>query len=185
MLAMNGLHLYEDMDWLDEVYGDLDLTMLHTGETHRVFVYGTLMKSMRNHHRLKRDGVRTISTDARTLHDDDFIMATRKTGNDYHAPVVYRGGPGHPKGFIFGEVYEVDNSILLDLDRFEGHPTVYKREKVMIWCRGTEGRRFEQQHPAWMYLGVEPPYTFEELGFERLRQGDGQASYEWHGVTER
>lgn len=183
MLGMNGLHLYEDMDWLDEIYGDLDLTMLHTGETHRVFVYGTLMAGMRNHHRLKRDGVRTIARDARTCHDDDWLMATRRTGNGYYAPVVYPGRAGHPKGMIFGELYEVDNSILLDLDRFEGHPQVYRREEVVVKSALLEK---ERQHKAWMYVGVEAPYTFEQVGFARTDNIDcSDASYKWHGVVDR
>ena len=175
---MNGLEIYEDLDWFDEVYGDLDLTMLRSGEKHRVFVYGTLMSGMRNHHRLLRDGVRPISTDARTAIQDDWHMFSRTCGCGYTAPIVVEGGRLHrPRGVVLGEVYEIDNSILLDLDLFEGHPEVYRRRKVGIAYRSTKSG--EKVAQMWMYefTGEAKDVT---LGIDVARHG-AVHTFKWSG----
>jgi len=145
---MNEIDIYEDLDWFDEVFGDLDLTMLHSGEKHRVFVYGTLMTGMRNHFRMDNNGVRRITNISSTEHGFHFTsaamttgafeMRTRITGAGYPAPIVIT--EGEQENQIRGEVYEVSNQMLITLDRLEGHPEVYRRESVLVGYTLPESR---------------------------------------------
>lgn len=147
------------MSRFDEVFGDLDLTLLQPGRRHRVFVYGTLKQGMRNHSRLQRDGVACLSTLAVT--QSDFTMYSRRTGAGYCAPIVLdnREPPGRfsKTAPIEGEVYEVDNDTLLQLDLFEGHPRWYRREKrgVCYW-HGEGKRRLSTSEHIWVYIYVGP-----------------------------
>lgn len=99
---------------------------------HRVFVYGSLMKGYHNH---------------RFLRDARFLRRDRTT--HYHfrmyslgsfPAVVAAGGPD--AGPVEGELYEVDDQTLAALDRLEGHPSHYVRQKVAL----------EGGSQAWMYL---------------------------------
>ena len=88
------------------------------------------MTGMRNHSRLK--GARLLTKHAHTNFRRDYWLTTRTTSNGYSAPILTEGIPGVPKGSIWGEVYEIDNDMLLRLDMFEGHPDVYERRKIEI-----------------------------------------------------
>jgi len=94
--------------------------------TNRVFVYGTLRKGFGNH---------------RLLEDAKFIGDGEISGHlylCYGLPMVLRhkdtpreeGSSGTPR--VVGEVYEVDQFQLGDLDTLEGHPTCYKREVTNV-----------------------------------------------------
>jgi gamma-glutamylcyclotransferase (GGCT)/AIG2-like uncharacterized protein YtfP len=95
----------------------------------RLFVYGTLKRGNSNHRFLEEyEGV-TASADNIDLFD----------------------GPGFPyalygKGTIHGELYEIDKDTLLRIDLFEGHPRLFKREKIIVET-GT-GIKL----PAWCYF---------------------------------
>ena len=184
---MNGLHIYEDMDVFEDIFGDLDLTMLHSREKHEVFVYGTLMAGMRNHHRMESDGVKLISNSAFTSPYESLHMSTRITQSGYPAPVVIKeldyyddewmlGDPRY-NGQIHGEVYEVSNNILIHLDLLEGHPEVYRRELIPVsyTTRTSIGTTVD----TWMYL-----YTGESMNSSdhiiRTTHFDG-ISYKWKG----
>ncbi len=47
---------------------------------------------------------------------------------------------------IFGELYEVDEKTLYEIDDLEGHPEEYKREKTRIILENGE------EIEAWMYF---------------------------------
>lgn len=86
--------------------------------THHVFVYGTLKRGHGNHRVL--DGSTCLGP---AWTDAAFTM------RDLGAfPAVYANG----ETSIHGEVYAVDDSGLARLDRLEGHPGFYQRERVAI-----------------------------------------------------
>ena len=91
---------------------------------HLVFCYGTLKQGFGNHHRLA---------------DSPFVGHAITSGVMYDLgafPAVSLHGTNQ----IHGELYEVTRDVLMDLDRLEGYPYLYERDKV------------ETNHgPAWIY----------------------------------
>ena len=86
--------------------------------TVRVFVYGTLMRGGR-YHALIAGGVwigEALTEPGYRLYDLGPYPAMR------------RGGTGE----VAGEVYEVDDVTLAELDRLEGHPDYYRRAQVRL-----------------------------------------------------
>ncbi len=136
---MNGESISDDLDRFSEVYGDLDLTVLDTDKWYPVFVYGTMRRQGRNEHRLReRKDAYARYIGLTSTKDYTFHLNARTTGHGYMAPVAKLGG----KASIRGEFWEVRHTVLLELDMFEGHPTIYRREMIPL----TYGRH------AWMYL---------------------------------
>ena len=79
----------------------------------RLFVYGTLLRGERNHRHLAH---------ARLV--DAHVTQPRFTLLDLGAypGLVASGAPA-----VHGEIYEVDAATLRALDRFEGHPNLFRR----------------------------------------------------------
>lgn len=93
----------------------------------KVFVYGTLRKELGNHY-LLQDSV-FLGTG---LTIDHYAMFESSLGHSI--PYVVKLNPAI-KDFgvcVEGELYEVDDLTLGNLDRLEGHPGWYKREYVDI-----------------------------------------------------
>lgn len=84
-----------------------------------IFVYGTLMREECNHHWLKRAS---------------FVRAA-KTVKAY-ALIDLGGYPGMISGdyTVFGELFRVDTSLLLQLDQLEEHPDYYARSWITLAC---------------------------------------------------
>lgn len=84
----------------------------------KIFVYGTLKRGQGNHGRLANA---VYLGKARTV--KNFTMYVDVL------PYLYReeDGPG-----VIGEIYEVDDDTLETIDRLEGHPILYKREKIKL-----------------------------------------------------
>ena len=97
-----------------------------------VFVYGSLRKGFHNHYLLERSTI---------LHDDAVITGTMASLGGF--PCVTTEGNNQ----IHGEIYEVDDPTLADLDRLEGHPSFYCREVV----RSSKG-------DVWVYLIKDSSY---------------------------
>ena len=97
-------------------------------EPHRVFVYGSLMQGLMYHH-LLGDSV-CVGT---AVTQEGFLMISL---GPYPAAVDAAGAP------VQGELYEVDDRILADLDRLEGVPDLYERRRIAL----------RDQGEAWMYL---------------------------------
>ncbi len=99
----------------------------------KLFVYGTLKKGFGNHSYLK--GARFLGR-ARTKHRyalyEDGVPFLVKTP---------------PIAQVKGEVYEVSEEILERIDKLEGHPTVYRREKIEVVME-ENGKVVK----AWVYL---------------------------------
>lgn len=96
---------------------------------HRVFVYGSLMRGERNHYRLARA---------------EFMGEVSTAGAAYALHSVADAFPALTDGEqqVRGEVYVVDDSMLLDLDTLERHPVMYER-RIIPLSDGTE---------AWAYF---------------------------------
>ena len=136
----------------EDTFEDLDFTLLRYGEKHLVFAYGTLMTGCRNHARLEH--AKLISDNAHTPYTDDYWMSTRMTSAGYPAPVMTRGIAGRPHGAVWGEVWQVDNVTLLALDEAEGHPEVYRREKIRIdYVLPKSGNLVNWEIWAYLYQG--------------------------------
>ncbi len=101
--------------------------------THRVFVYGTLLRGLRNHYLL--DGASFVRAD---------VTVDRFTLLDFgrYPAVVPR-----PRDPIHGEVYDVDDDVLVALDALEDYPRWYDRVQVQLAGGGA----------AWMYVFNHPP----------------------------
>jgi len=84
----------------------------------RVFVYGTLLRGEPNHRLLARAG---LVGEARTRPEFDLVDLG-------HFPAIIEGG----STAVAGEVYEVDRLALAALDRLEGHPSFYRRERIRL-----------------------------------------------------
>ncbi|XP_063370625.1 putative gamma-glutamylcyclotransferase CG2811 isoform X1 [Cydia amplana] len=91
--------------------------------THQVFVYGTLKRNEPNHYWLTNpeNGASKFIANGTTKTKYPLIIATR-----YNIPfLLYSPGDGSN---VQGEVYEVDDKMLSNLDILEDHPKFYVRE---------------------------------------------------------
>lgn len=102
---------------------------MNSSAKHRIFVYGSLKQGFCNH---------------RLLETSTFVTSTRTLSRVYEMislgfyPAVYPGGV-HA---IEGELYEVDEKTLEQLDRLESNGYYYERELINL-------AGFEK---AWMYI---------------------------------
>jgi len=100
--------------------------------THLVYVYGTLRRSRGNHQLLAGAKFYGIGT----------------TKGKY-AMYLVGGYPyavsTEPRYQIVGELYGVDDDILMKLDKLEGHPCYYARSEVTVIVDNVE-------YCAWMYF---------------------------------
>ncbi|XP_030751538.1 putative gamma-glutamylcyclotransferase CG2811 isoform X2 [Sitophilus oryzae] len=111
---------------------------------YKVFVYGTLKKGEPNHHWFSKstDGYHKFLYNAQTKEKYPLIIGTR-----YNVPfILHSPGNGHNAR---GEVYEVDNKVLSDLDILEDHPNYYIREEYEVENIDTKSRKTEK---VWIYM---------------------------------
>ncbi|MFT4705299.1 MAG: gamma-glutamylaminecyclotransferase [Bradymonadia bacterium] len=100
---------------------------------HLIFVYGTLMRGLRNHHLLAH---------ARFVRDDKTAeLFTLLDFGRYPAVVPSKRDP------ISGELYEVDDDTLATLDALERYPQWYDRIQVPLSGGGR----------AWLYVFTHSP----------------------------
>ena len=128
----------DDLDRFDSIFGDLELTP-PTG-VYTLFVYGTMMEGEYNHHRLQVPGVESLGLCE--TRDYGFELRSKRAIHGF-APVVVRGG----KHRIAGEAYKVPAHVIQELDIFEGHPDVYRREKIILGMRSAG-----IPDKAWAYI---------------------------------
>ena len=89
-----------------------------------VFVYGTLMRAGANHAVLARLGSRYFCA-ARTREPRTLVDL-----GPYPALLPARRAASPPATCIEGEVWEIDDEALRELDAFEGCPELYTRERI-------------------------------------------------------
>ena len=98
---------------------------------HRVFVYGSLLAGEEHHDLLVK---------AR-------MLGTGRTEPTYtlfdlgEYPALLAGGTTS----VVGEIYAVDADLLAQLDEFEGHPKLFKRETIVL-ADGTDAYAYVWQH---------------------------------------
>lgn len=111
---------------------------------HRVFVYGTLKRGQYFHNKYLADRSNYIGPAKASL---DFSLYI-----DGLPHLIREPTDKHVKG----ELYEVDEEVLMSLDDLEGHPIVYKREIIEVLVpAGTQGESDdakEEKKLAWAYL---------------------------------
>lgn len=93
---------------------------------HRVFVYGTLMKGLRNSHFL--DNARFVSETQTADSSYEMIQFPSTSSPGNITPGVVKNG----KDRIAGEIYLVDDHTLALLDKLEEVGTEYTRERVTL-----------------------------------------------------
>lgn len=97
----------------------------------KLFVYGTLKKGHDNHHYLNGCDLIQEAVTTEPIYD----LYSVKFG---HYPCMVNNGSYH----IFGEVYNVDQNTLKNIDILEGHPTFYTRKMIDIMGIGD----------CWVYI---------------------------------
>lgn len=113
-----------------------------------VFVYGTLMRAGANHAVLERLDARFVTT-ASTLHPRILVDL-----GPYPA-LLPSNESTIPPSRVSGEVWEIDDSALDDLDAFEGCPDLYSRERITLL---TDAEGAERELDAFGYvLARRPP----------------------------
>ncbi len=103
------------------------------GKTHTVFVYDLLRRGMPNHFLLR----------------DAEFLGMAETVESYAMyvtaiPYVVKTEAICP---ILGEAYAVDDALLLNIDRLEGHPFWFQREQAPIRLADSGEERM-----AWIYF---------------------------------
>jgi gamma-glutamylaminecyclotransferase len=104
-----------------------------------LFVYGSLRKTLQNNNVL----FSSIFCGDYITCDKFYMIGTKSKSYPYvcreqiHNSITLT--------YIHGELYYINNNILLELDRMEGHPTEYKRDLITIHKDGEE-------KIAYMYL---------------------------------
>lgn len=102
----------------------------------RVFVYGTLMRGRANHRVLVQLGARFVG---------EATAAERRTLVDLgpYPALLPRDAErdGATGARVRGEVYEVDDACVADLDTFEGCPELYRRERIAVVMEGAGDER--------------------------------------------
>lgn len=101
--------------------------------THLVFVYGSLKRGYHNHHLLMHS--RFIGTGRTPPRFDLLDLGS--------FPAAIAG-----KHQMTGEVFEIDNETLKDLDRLEGNGFMYLRKQIPVVVAG-------RQIVVWCYLYLE------------------------------
>lgn len=130
--------------------------------THRIFVYGTLMKGGRNEFLM--DNARLITEEAVTK-ESSFLMRQfdSSSSKGKFSPATIRGG----QGYIQGEVYEVDNEGLKALDELEGNGIHYQREEIWL----------DDNSKAWMYILLRDDTPSKEQ--DRIHFDESSKNYSW------
>jgi len=120
-----------------------------------VFVYGTLQQGCGNHaHYLSHS---KYLGKAVTVAGN--LLLTNSTGGGFPYALYNKTCSW---GDIIGEVYEVDNTTLLSIDRLEQHPSWYRRHRVQVELLDTPS----QSIMATMYV---IDITLEELAREHAQ----------------
>lgn len=88
----------------------------------RLFVYGTLLSGESNHHQL--EGSRLLGH--HRTEPGYTLVRLRASLRSY--PALLEGGTTS----VPGEVYDVEDRVVPALDRFEGHPDLYRRKGIRL-----------------------------------------------------
>lgn len=132
---------------------------------HKVFVFGSLKSEGWNNPVL---GGAVKLDDAVTV--DKFCMWNMGFPYMFREPAY----EGHYQLPVKGEVYEVDDHTLDDLDSLEGHPHFYERQRVEVTLSSGD------LEEVWMYINHQEELTTPRL--ETLEENNKLAeggTWEW------
>lgn len=101
----------------------------------KIFVYGTLMSDQSNHFYLNKEGVKFLGKGK----VDGFGL--------YNVTPYYPGVIKEKSESVLGEVYEVPEECLREIDRLEGNGSLYLREKTSAVLE--DGSKVED---CWIYI---------------------------------
>lgn len=132
-----------------------------------VFVYGTLKHGFGNHRALLRDA--TFVGKGTTILP--FVM---RSNGGFPVVLRHRADESEIAHNISGEIYEVNDRTLAQLDGLEGHPNWYEREEVTVDVADTG-----VQQSCWMYIGTH----FRQPHALPLCPVDASGAYVWNAAT--
>ena len=95
------------------------------GKTYTVFVYGTLRNGYRNHYLLEERS-RFLGNAKSVCKYTMTAIEYYEEGEKFAVPLVSKS----PQTKILGELYEISEEVLKDLDELEGHPKIYTRKEA-------------------------------------------------------
>ncbi|KAE8740576.1 hypothetical protein FOCC_FOCC013909 [Frankliniella occidentalis] len=128
-----------------------------------VFVYGTLKQGEPNQHWLtnKRNGFARFVGSATSTEKYPLVIASR-----YNIPFLLdKTGTGE---FVTGEIYEVDDKMLKNLDVLEEYPAFYVREERLFKLSNNTSDVI-----AWVYLLQSFKESLLELPFLQEYRSEG------------
>eukprot|EP00316_Scyphosphaera_apsteinii_P012242 CAMPEP_0119318312 /NCGR_PEP_ID=MMETSP1333-20130426/46027_1 /TAXON_ID=418940 /ORGANISM="Scyphosphaera apsteinii, Strain RCC1455" /LENGTH=407 /DNA_ID=CAMNT_0007324457 /DNA_START=22 /DNA_END=1245 /DNA_ORIENTATION=- len=119
--------------------------MSSSAKTYRVFVYGSLMRGLHNHHFIERA---TFHHTTKTR--DTFCLIDSGSSFPYAISTnsCFASQRSKPTA-ITGELWSVKEPILDSLDRLEGHPDFYRRREIELE---------DDDEVAWMYFLYDPKF---------------------------
>ncbi|XP_013395289.1 gamma-glutamylaminecyclotransferase-like isoform X2 [Lingula anatina] len=116
---------------------------------HRVFVYGTLKRGEPNHHVMTNteNGTAKFVGEGKTTESWPLVIASK-----YNIPFLL-----HCKGkgqLVIGEVYDVDDEKMKELDLLEEYPKFYNRIKIPVYILKDKDDDFGNDTDVlcWVYI---------------------------------
>lgn len=129
---------------------------------HKMFVYGTLMDNMPG------DMIGTAET------RESYVMANS------HFPRVIPTNHRNARGFeghahpVLGQVWEVSEADIAGLDRYEGCPDFYTRQKVEVLVN-------DSIEEVWMYIAEDSGDILQQKGEQVLVKPNENRILAWPG----
>jgi gamma-glutamylaminecyclotransferase len=105
----------------------------------RIFVYGTLMRGFGNHSYYLDGPLATFVREAETEPGYQLVPLGGFPG--------MLGPVAEWEGSVKGEVFDVDESLIPDIDSLEGHPHWYRRTPIRL-AEGEEVETYIYLHPV-------------------------------------
>ena len=116
-----------------------------TRRTHKVFVYGSLLRDLHNSYLLDNATCLDFNATLNPAFDQhDFVLVSLGS----YPALTHAQGDEQPMT-IKGELYAVDDDTLAMLDRLEGYPRFYDRKLLPI---DTIDEACEIEEEAWVYF---------------------------------
>ncbi len=94
----------------------------------KIFVYGSLMRDLPNHHLLEEAGAQFLGS----FETEEKLFMVGLKSRAYPYVIDEAVHPSCQATTIKGEVYEVSYDLIQRLDAFEGHPYHYTRQTLIV-----------------------------------------------------
>lgn len=157
-------------DWLAEKtvdgYYTPDGVEIASQSTHLLFVYGTLRYGHFRNEVLTREPKNRLVKYGATETDNLGLLYSFK--NKFPAAFLLKEDSKH-KGSIFGEVWEVTDQTIRELDRLESNRYLFSRVKINVRVAETGGIAVIPN--VWVYLGM-PNNLHPETGWYSIQPNE-------------